>query len=80
MDLVRQSLAITFVLALLWLALWLLRRRGALRTTPRNMSKAALDLEHGNRLILGPQHSIHAVRIGQRKLVLAEFPHAGDEK
>ena len=28
MDIVRQSLAITFVFALLWTALWLLRKKG----------------------------------------------------
>jgi flagellar biogenesis protein FliO len=74
MDIVRQSLAITFVFALLWLALWLLRRRGALRIQfPRGRAVPGL-LESRARLSLSPQHSVHVVRAGKRELVVAAHP------
>jgi flagellar biogenesis protein FliO len=84
MDIVRQSLAITFVFALLWLALWLLRRRGALRIgfprfgIPRlGFEKTRAEhtlLESQAKLALSAQHSVHLVRIGQRELVIAVHP------
>jgi len=74
MDIVRQSLAITFVFALLWLALWLLRRKGAVRLNGRRSRAGAGILESRGRLALTAQHSIHLVRVGQRELVLALHP------
>jgi flagellar biogenesis protein FliO len=74
MDIVRQSLAITFVLALLWAALWLLRKKGAIQISPRKGRGRTGVLEARARLALTPQHSIHLVRIGQRDLVLALHP------
>lgn len=74
MDIVRQSLAITFVFAMLWLALWLLRRRGALRIGfPKGRRDASL-LESRAKVTLSSQHSVHLVRIGQRELVVAVHP------
>lgn len=74
MDIVRQSLAITFVFAMLWLALWLLRRRGALRIRfPKGRGDASL-LESRAKVTLSSQHSVHLVRIGQRELVVAVHP------
>ena len=72
MDLARQSLAITLVFALLWAALWLLKRRGAIRmreTGPRHGL-----LRSRGKLSLTAQHSIHLVQIGDRDLVLAVHP------
>lgn len=71
MDIARQSLAIVFVLALLWAALWLLRKRGwaGLRT------KAVHGvLESRGKLTLTARHSIHLVRVGDRSLILALHP------
>lgn len=74
MDLVRQSLAITFVFALLWTALWLLRKKGQFRIGSRKFSRGSGLLESRGRLVLSQQHTIHLVRIGQRDLVLALHP------
>jgi flagellar biosynthetic protein FliO len=72
MDLARQSLAITFVLGLLWAALWLLKRRGAIRG--RRSQASVGSLASCGKLSLTAQHSIHLVRIGDRNLVLAVHP------
>ena len=72
MDLARQSLAITFVLALLWAALWFLKRKGAIRI--RGNSGQPSLLETRGKLVLTAQHSIHVVRVGPRNLVLAIHP------
>jgi flagellar biosynthetic protein FliO len=72
MDLARQSLAITFVLGLLWAALWLLKRRGTIRVRGNPSSRGSL--ESCGKLFLTAQHSIHLVRIGDRNLVLAVHP------
>jgi flagellar biosynthetic protein FliO len=74
MDIVRQSLAITFVLALLWAALWLLRKRGAVSAGWKRTRGQASLIESRGRLALSPQHSIHLVRIGQRDFILALHP------
>ena len=74
MNMVRQSLAITFVFALLWTALWFLRKRGSIRLGfPR--ARVTNDvLESRGKLALSPQHSIHIVRIGERDVVVAVHP------
>jgi flagellar biogenesis protein FliO len=74
MDLVRQSLAITFVFALLWTALWLLRKKGQIRIGSRKLPRGCGMLESRGKLVLSQQHTIHLVRIGQRDLVLALHP------
>jgi flagellar biogenesis protein FliO len=74
MDILRQSLAITFVFALLWTAMWLLRRKGRMRIgTGKNRGHCGL-LESRGKLVLSQQHTIHLVRVGQRELVLAMHP------
>ncbi len=74
MDIVRQSLAITFVFALLWGALWFLRKRGNIRIGfPRTRAPHRV-LESRGQLALGPQHSIHVIRIGERDMVVAVHP------
>lgn len=74
MDIVRQSLAITFVFALLWMALWLLRKKGQIRVGSRKAQRGGGILESRGKLVLSQQHTIHLVRIGQRDLVLASHP------
>jgi flagellar biogenesis protein FliO len=72
MDVVRQSLAITFVFVLLWAALWFLRTK---RRIPFSMSRDARGfLESRGKLALSAQHSVHLVRIEGRELVLAVHP------
>jgi flagellar biosynthetic protein FliO len=72
MDLARESLAITFVLGALWAALWLLKKKGLVRTRGSLSSRGSL--ESCGKLSLTAQHSIHVVRIGDRNLVLAVHP------
>lgn len=74
MDIVRQSLAITFVLALLWTAIWLLGRKGRIRIGVGKTPGGCGMLESRGKLILSQQHLIHVVRIGPRDLVLALHP------
>lgn len=74
MDIVRQSLAITFVFALLGAALWLLRRKGGISIGGRTSLAARGMLESRGKLVLSQQHVIHVVRIGQQDLVLALHP------
>jgi flagellar biogenesis protein FliO len=74
MDIVRQSLAITIVFALLWGALWLLRKKGTLRMGfPKGRAEPSL-IEARAKLILSNQHSVHLIRIEGRELVLATHP------
>ncbi|HEY6392902.1 MAG TPA: flagellar biosynthetic protein FliO [Bryobacteraceae bacterium] len=74
MDILRQSLAITFVFALLWAALWFLRKRGNIRIGFPRARASQRVLELRGKLALGPQHSIHIVRIGERDMVVAVHP------
>jgi len=72
MDIVRQSLAITFVFALLWVALWLLRKKGT-AAFPKRRAERGL-VESVAKLQLSGQHSVHVVRVGGRELVLGVHP------
>ncbi len=74
MDILRQSLAITFVFALLWTALWLLRKKGRIRIGSGKNHGRCGSLESRGKLVLSQQHSIQLVRIGRRELVLALHP------
>jgi flagellar biogenesis protein FliO len=70
MDIVRQSLAIVLVFALLWTALWILRKKA---WTRRTRTVGSL-LESRGKLALTARHSIHLIRIGDRNLILAIHP------
>jgi flagellar biogenesis protein FliO len=74
MDIVKQSLAITFVFALLWAALWFLRKRGNIRVGFPKSRAAHGVLESRGKLSLGPLHSIHVVRIGEQDMIIAVHP------
>jgi flagellar biosynthetic protein FliO len=72
MELTRQMLAVTAVLLLLATALWWLRRRGLVRLGPGSQRKQALQAVE--RLMLGPQHSLHLVRLAGRGLLVGTSP------
>ena len=72
MDVIRQSLAITFVFLLLWAALWFLRKKRGIVFTPRRTNNGFLETR--GKLALSAQHTVHVVRIGDRDLVLAVHP------
>jgi flagellar biogenesis protein FliO len=74
MDIVRQSLAITFVFALLWLALWFLKKRGRIRTGLGSGRGESGLLESRGKLTLSAQHSLHIIRVREREVVLAVHP------
>ena len=85
----RQLFSVLVVFALLALALWVLRRRGALqsrvslpssgfslfkRTAFRNRDSREKSLAVIERLALTPQHSLHLVKIDGRVVVVATHP------
>jgi flagellar biogenesis protein FliO len=72
MDIAQQSLALLLVFALLWTALWFLRKRGW--TGMRRAKPVSGTLESRGKLPLTAQHSIHVIRVGDRNLILALHP------
>jgi len=72
MDLVSQLGAIALVMAFLGAVLWCLRRQGVLMSLPARGRKRRL--ESMERLPLGPQHTLHLVRLGDQALLLAASP------
>lgn len=72
MDLVRQSLAVVLVLALLWTALWFVRKQGWSTVRVGRGPKGLLEVR--GRLALTPRHSIHLVRIGDRTIAVGVHP------
>ncbi|MGI8742872.1 MAG: flagellar biosynthetic protein FliO [Bryobacteraceae bacterium] len=76
MDLIRESLGITIVFALLWAALWLLKRKGAIHMGPPvKRGGRPHCVEVIDKIRLTPQHSVHVVQVGDRQIVLGV--HAG---
>ncbi len=73
MEVIQQMAAVGLVLLLLGASLWVLRRRGiagiALAGRP-----AKRRLECLERMPLGPQHTLHLVRIDGRELLVAASP------
>ncbi|MFY9725603.1 MAG: flagellar biosynthetic protein FliO [Bryobacteraceae bacterium] len=73
MDVIGQMAAVAAVLSLLGVTLWWLRHRGmATLAVGRKRSRRKLELVE--RLPLGPQHSLHLVRLGETMLLLAASP------
>ena len=73
MSLIQQSAAITFVLLLLWIALWWLKRKGAV-TGRLRLHDAKREMELVQRLPLTPHHSLHLIRMKERSLLVAVHP------
>ena len=66
-------MAVGVVLGLLGGALWWLRRRGMI--LPASTRRGAVrHMECVERLALGPQQTLHLVRIGGRALLVASSP------
>lgn len=75
MEWTEQLLAVTVVLGLLCGALWLLKRKGLVRTSFRRPSRPGQPrLEVIDRLALTPQHSLHLVRLADRTLLVGLSP------
>ena len=73
MDFVRQIAAAGAVLVLLSATLWWLRHKGLAGVLPARKT-AGRRLECLERLALGPQHTLHLVRLGDTALLLASTP------
>ena len=75
MELGQQLLAVTMVLALLFGALWMLKRKGLVRGGFRRPTHAGQPrLEVIDRLSLTPQHSLHLIRLADRTLLVGLSP------
>jgi flagellar biogenesis protein FliO len=73
MDILEQLAAVGAVLALLAATLWWLKRRGIAVRLP--VKKAVgRKLECLERLPLGPQHTLHLVRLGETALLVSSSP------
>jgi flagellar biosynthetic protein FliO len=75
MEWSEQLLAVTVVLGLLCGALWLLKRKGWVRTNFRRPARPGQPrLEVLDRLALTPQHSLHLIRMADRTLLVGLSP------
>ncbi len=73
MGMLQQIGAVAVVLALLAATLWLLRRRGLAGVLPSG-NAGGRRLERLERLPLGPQHTLHLIRLGDTALLVACSP------
>jgi flagellar biosynthetic protein FliO len=73
MEAIQQMAAVALVLLLLGATLWVLRRRGFAGVTLGKKSSGR-RMECLERLSLGPQHTLHLVRVGEKELLLALSP------
>jgi flagellar biosynthetic protein FliO len=71
MEFGQQYVGVAIVLGLLGTALWWLRRRGYAALPGR---RGARRMEAIERLPLGPQHTLHLVRVGGTALLVACSP------
>jgi flagellar biogenesis protein FliO len=72
MELIRQVAAVIAVLALLAVTLWWLWSRGPALALARRPARRKLEcVEH---LPLGPQHTLHLIRLGDQALIVASSP------
>ena len=73
MEVFQQAVAVATVLGLLAATLWWLRRHGLAGVVP-GRKPGGRRLEALERLTLGPQHTLHLVRLGETALLLATSP------
>jgi len=79
MDFVQPFAAVLLVLGLLGGALFVLRKRGAAAfqfpgAARLGQASGPKSLEVLERVALGPQHSLHLVRMGDRCVLIATAP------
>jgi flagellar biosynthetic protein FliO len=73
MEAIQQMAAVGGVLLLLGGTLWTLRRRGIIGMNPGHRS-VGRRMECLERLPLGPQHTLHLIRVGETELLVAQSP------
>lgn len=72
---IEQILAASGVIVLLAATLWWLRRRGFVQLAGRGPGgRSPRQLEQIDRLLLGPQHSLHLVRVAGRAVLVGRSP------
>ena len=74
MEFFRQLAVVGAVLGALTATLWWLRSRGLTGLLPVAGKAGGRRLERLERLSLGPQHTLHLVRLGESALLLAATP------
>ena len=75
MELLQPFAAILLVMALLGGALYVLKRRGAVSfQVPGLQGPGARQIEVLERVPLGPHHTLHLVRVGERRVLIATAP------
>ena len=73
MEVIQQMAAVGLVLLLLGATLWVLRRRGFAGLAQRRPA-AGRRIQCLERQALGPQHTLHLVRVGDNELLLVSSP------
>ena len=77
MDILEPIAAIALVLTVLATVLWLLRKRGtATFRLPGVPGSSGRRLEVLERVALGQQHTLHLVRAGNRRILVATAPNS----
>lgn len=76
MDYLVQMIGVLFVMALMAALLWFLRSKGVAQfpMVIRSMKNKSQLLYTVDRLALTPQHSLHAVRVANRILIIGVSP------
>jgi flagellar biogenesis protein FliO len=73
---VQQIFAVLFVLLALLGAVAFLRKKGfAVSSASLGVRRREALIDQIDRMRLGPQHSIHLLRVDDRKLLIALHPH-----
>ena len=73
MEWMGQVGAVGLVMALLLVTMWWLKRRGWAGVLPVRRS-GRRRMECLERLALGPQHTLHLIRLGDRTVLVAASP------
>ena len=72
---VEQILAAVFVIALLFVTVWMLRRKGlAVANSPWKRKGRSSSMQTVERLQLTAQHSLHLVRLGDELILVGVSP------
>ena len=74
MEIVGQFAAVVAVLGLAAASSWWWRRRGFAGALAPRKAVGRRRLESAGRLPLGPQQTLHLVRLGERALLVASSP------
>jgi hypothetical protein len=74
MEIMDPMPAVAAVLAVLAIALWWLRKKGAIRFPRAGVRRHGRRLESMDRLALSPNHALHLVRLDDRAILVAQSP------